>query len=57
MVEKRIFCRKFPVLKTKIAKKKKQFKKKIAKNRHNCRQYERLLKVFCFHILNIAKIG
>jgi len=29
----------------------------IYKNHHNCLQYERVLKNFYFHILNIAKFG
>jgi hypothetical protein len=27
------------------------------KNRHNCLQYEKALKIFYFHILNVAKFG
>jgi hypothetical protein len=33
------------------------FKKIIPKNCHNCLQYERVLKIVYFHILNIAKFG
>jgi len=31
--------------------------KSICKNPHNCLQYERVLKISYFHILNIAKFG
>jgi hypothetical protein len=30
---------------------------KIAKSQHNCQKYERVLKIFHFHILNIAEFG
>jgi hypothetical protein len=33
------------------------FIKKIIKVCHNCVQYERVPKIFYFHILNIAKFG
>jgi hypothetical protein len=29
----------------------------IAKSRHNCLKYERVLKILYFHILNIAEFG
>jgi len=31
--------------------------KKLQKNRHNCLQYKRVLKIFYFHTLTIAKFG
>jgi hypothetical protein len=30
---------------------------KIAKSQHNCLEYERVFKIFHFHILNIAEFG
>ncbi len=30
---------------------------KTKKNCHTCRQYERVLKIFYFHILNVTKLG
>jgi hypothetical protein len=43
-----------PCLKKIIAKKKKEIEI-FAKNRHNClQQYERVLKILYFHILNMA---
>jgi len=30
---------------------------KIAKNHQNCLEYERVIKIFYFQILNIAKFG
>jgi hypothetical protein len=48
---KRIFCYKFPVSCKKSPKKFQKF----VKYYHNCLQYESVLKIFYFHILNITK--
>jgi hypothetical protein len=32
------------------------FFENFAKNNHDCAQYENMLKIFYFHILNIAKL-
>jgi hypothetical protein len=50
---KKKLCHKFPIYK--------KFHQKtnflIPKNCHNCLQYERVLKIFYFHILNIAELS
>ncbi len=46
-----------PFLETKEIVKKIFFIKNFTKNRHNCLQYERMLKIFYFHSLHITKFS
>jgi hypothetical protein len=52
--ERRIFHCKFPFFKEKNAKKGINIFVKFC---HTCLQYEKVLKIFFFHILNIANFG
>jgi hypothetical protein len=52
--KKSIFHHKLPVSKEKNSQKELTF---FAKLCHNCSQYERVLKIFYFHILNIVNFG
>jgi len=49
-------CDKFPVFFKKIRQKTKNIQK-FVKNHHSCQQYERVLKILYFDILNFAKFG
>ncbi len=53
-IYKRVFCHKFPVFVNLFFAKERIIYLEI---HHNCLQYERVLKTFYFHILNVTKFG